>query len=62
VGGWLHTPANLQTPPPERASGTHWVGGWVGPRTTLDDMGRRKIFTLLGLELRPLGRPARSLY
>jgi len=20
----------------ERASGTHWIGGWVGPRAVLD--------------------------
>jgi hypothetical protein len=23
--------------PGERAPGTHWIGGWVGPRTGLDD-------------------------
>jgi hypothetical protein len=32
----------------------------VGPRAGLDDVEKRKFFTLLGLELRPLGRPARS--
>jgi hypothetical protein len=31
----------------------------VGPRTGLDDV-KRKILSLPGLELRPLGRPARS--
>jgi hypothetical protein len=31
----------------------------VGPRAGLDDMERRKFLTLPGLELRPLGRPAR---
>jgi hypothetical protein len=40
--------------------GTHWIGGWVGPRTGLD-VERRKILLLPGIELRPLGRPARSL-
>jgi hypothetical protein len=44
----------------ERAPGTHWIGGWVDYRTSLDDMEKRKFLTLLGLELRPLGRPARS--
>jgi hypothetical protein len=39
--------------PGERAPGTHWIGGWVGPRAGLDDVEGR-------LELRPLGRPARS--
>jgi hypothetical protein len=28
--------------PEERASGTHWIGVWVGPRTGLDDAERRK--------------------
>jgi hypothetical protein len=28
----------------ERVPGTQWLGGWVGPRTDLDDTGRRKIF------------------
>jgi hypothetical protein len=25
----------------ERAFGTHWIGGWVGPRTGLDDVEKR---------------------
>jgi hypothetical protein len=32
----------------------------VDPRAGLDDVEKRKFFTLPGLELRPLGRPARS--
>jgi hypothetical protein len=44
----------------ERAFGTNWIGGWVGPRTGLDDVDRRKPLSLPGLELQPLGRPARS--
>jgi hypothetical protein len=40
--------------------GTYWIGGWVGPRTGLDDVERRKILPPPGLELRTLGRPARS--
>jgi hypothetical protein len=31
----------------------------VGPRTGLDDTEKRKFLPLPGLELRPLGRPAR---
>jgi hypothetical protein len=46
--------------PGERATGTHWIGEWVGLRAGLDDVERRKFLTLPGLELRPLGRPARS--
>jgi hypothetical protein len=32
----------LQIYPQRRASDTHWIGGWVGPRTDLEDMERRK--------------------
>jgi hypothetical protein len=32
----------------------------VDPRAGLDDVEKKKFLTLLGLELRPLGRPARS--
>jgi hypothetical protein len=32
----------------------------VDPRAGLDDVEKRKFFTLPGLELRHLGRPARS--
>jgi hypothetical protein len=27
----------------ERVPGTHWTGGWVGPRTGLDAVVKRKI-------------------
>jgi hypothetical protein len=27
----------------ERAPGTHWLGGWVGPRAVLDAVVKRKI-------------------
>jgi hypothetical protein len=46
--------------PGERAPGAHWIGGWVGPRASLHDVEKRKFLTLPGLELRPLGRPART--
>jgi hypothetical protein len=29
--------------PRERASGTHWIGGWVDPRAVLDTVVKRKI-------------------
>jgi hypothetical protein len=41
--------------PGEIAPGTHWIGGWVGPRTGLDDVEKTKILPLSGLELRTLG-------
>jgi hypothetical protein len=44
----------------ERAPGTDWIEGSVDPRAVLDDVEKRKILTLQELELRPLGRPARS--
>jgi hypothetical protein len=28
--------------PSERAPGTHWIGGWVGPRAILDTVVKRK--------------------
>jgi hypothetical protein len=46
--------------PRERDPGTHWIGGWMGPRTGLDDEEKRKFFTLPGIKLRLLGRPACS--
>jgi hypothetical protein len=30
--------------------GTHWIGGWVDPRTGRDNVEGRKILPLLGLE------------
>jgi hypothetical protein len=29
--------------PKERSPGTHWIGGWVGPRAVLDAVVKRKI-------------------
>jgi hypothetical protein len=29
--------------PRERAPGTHWIGGWVGPRAGLNTVVKRKI-------------------
>jgi hypothetical protein len=44
----------------ERAPDTHWIGGWVGPRTGLEDADKRKFLSQQGVELRSLGRPARN--
>jgi hypothetical protein len=52
VCGQLHAPVAF-TP------GTHWIG-WVDPRVGLNNVEKRKFLTLPELELRPLGRPARS--
>jgi hypothetical protein len=38
----------------ERTPGTHWIGGWVGPRTDLDVVEKRKdIFISPGIETWP---------
>jgi hypothetical protein len=60
VGGESSASRPGRFTPGERAPGTHWIGGSVGSRAGLDDAERRKFLTLPGLELRPLGRPARN--
>jgi hypothetical protein len=44
----------------ERAPGSHWIGGWVGNRASLDDVKKTEFLNLPVLEIRPLSRPARS--
>jgi hypothetical protein len=44
----------------EGAPRTHWIGDWVDPRAGLDELEKRKFFTLPGPELRPVCCPARS--
>jgi hypothetical protein len=34
--------------PGERAPGTHWIGGWLGPRVGLDAEKRKKIIAPTG--------------
>jgi hypothetical protein len=46
--------------PGERTRGTPWIGGWVDPRAGLDDVEKRELLTLPGLEFRPFSRPTRS--
>jgi hypothetical protein len=41
----------------EKAPGTRWIGGWVGPRAVLEDVKKRKLLTLSGVEPRILVRP-----
>jgi hypothetical protein len=41
--------------PGKSAPATQWTIGWVGPRTGLDEVEKRKIFPLPGFD-----RPARS--
>jgi hypothetical protein len=37
-----------------------FIGSWLGPRTSLDDVKKGKFLNLPGLELGPLGSPSRS--
>jgi hypothetical protein len=46
--------------PRGKSPGTHWIGRWTDLRDGLDDMEKLKYLTSLGLELWPLGQPARS--
>jgi hypothetical protein len=46
--------------PSERTPSIHWIGGWVGPRASLDGMEKLKFLTLLVLELRLLSCPVHS--
>jgi hypothetical protein len=46
--------------PEERAPVTHWIGGWVDPRASLDYVEKRKLLPSQGSELVTLGRPPRS--
>jgi hypothetical protein len=54
----LHDPAALT--PKKRAYRTYRIGGRVDRRAGLDDMEKRRLLTLTGLELRTIGQPARS--
>jgi hypothetical protein len=60
VGGKWSSSCPGRFTPGERALGIHWIGGWVDPRTGGDDVENREFSTLPLLEIRPLGRPARS--
>jgi hypothetical protein len=47
VGGEWSASRPCRFTPGERALGTNYKGGWVGPRTGLDDVERReKLLTL----------------
>jgi hypothetical protein len=43
-----------------KPTGTYWIGGQLDARADLNDVKKKKFFTLPRLELRPLGRPVRS--
>jgi hypothetical protein len=51
VGGEWSASRPCRFTPGERSPGTHWIEGWVDFRVTLDDIKKRKFFTLPALEL-----------
>jgi hypothetical protein len=70
MSGQFHA---LTASPRKRAPSTHSVGGWIGPRTDLDEMEKRilikQLFQIVtGLEIReyyrgdPLRWPHDTLY
>jgi hypothetical protein len=59
IGGEWSASRPCRFTPGERAPDTHWIG-WVGSRSGLDAVEKRKFLTLPGLELRPLGRLSRG--
>jgi hypothetical protein len=62
AGGECSASRPCRFTPGERASVTHWIGGWVGPRASLD-VEKRKFLTLPGLELDPsVVQPVASRY
>jgi hypothetical protein len=46
------TPQSLY--PQGKSPSAHWIGGWVGPRTGLNNMEKRKILPLPGFKLPPV--------
>jgi hypothetical protein len=58
-GKWpASRPAALH--PGKEPPGDHWIGGCCDPRDGMDNVEKKKFFTLPGLELRHFGCSARS--
>jgi hypothetical protein len=51
-----HRPLDLR----DRAPVSHWIEGYVNPTEGLGPVDNRKLLTLSGMELTPLGDQARS--
>jgi hypothetical protein len=50
VSDQLHAPEAL--PPREIAVGTHGLGGWMDPKAGLDDVKKRIVLPVQGIETR----------
>jgi hypothetical protein len=60
-GEWSASRPGRALPPGKGPPGTHWIGGWMGPRAGPNSRARRKNpLPLSGIEPRSLDRPARS--
>jgi hypothetical protein len=61
VSNQLHALAAL--PEGKQLLGTHCIGGWLGPRTGVDVVDKRRISSLPpGIESGFLGRPVDSVF
>jgi hypothetical protein len=47
----MYLPLYLPPSPREISPRIHWIGDWVHPRASLDDMKKKKFLILPGLEL-----------
>jgi hypothetical protein len=60
---WVERPSlPFRFTPGEKAPGTYWIVGWVGPVVGLDDIEKWKFLILPGLEPRPHSLPAIASY
>jgi hypothetical protein len=50
---WVVSLTPVPLCPRGKTPGTHWIGGWVGPRACVDDEERRKFLTLPRFKLQP---------
>jgi hypothetical protein len=60
AGGEWSASRPVRFTPGERASGIHWIGGWVDLRAGLEGKEKGTLLILPGLQVRPLSRPAHS--
>jgi hypothetical protein len=49
-------------PPRERTLGTHWIGGWVGPRTGQDAVMKKRYSQALPVLEPPIIHPVAQPY
>jgi hypothetical protein len=57
VGGEWSASGPGRFTPGERVPGIHWIGGWVGPRTGMENVEKKKILDPTGTRT-PTSRPS----